>query len=312
MNPQRLHQSTSANIPPKLETHNDENSESYCSGLPEIKQFVPLDWIVPAQYQPRQYFDEDAMLQLTASVKEDGIIQPLLVRPIGEKYEIVTGERRYRAAIKAGLTSVPVTIQKLTDEQAVQCALVENLQREDLNPIEEVEGILQLLALKLKTDREAVISLLNQMANVKRGLTDNVVRNEERQIVEEMFATVGRFSPESFRTHRLPLLNLPDGIFEALRTGRIEYTKAKAIAKLKSESERMDLLEEAITQSLSFSQIREKIKAKKFPKERGLLQSRMETTYKKAKKSKVWENPAKCEKLESLLAEMEALLSEEE
>jgi ParB family transcriptional regulator, chromosome partitioning protein len=78
------------------------------------------------------------------------------------------------------------------------------------------------LAIKLKTDREAVISLLNQIANAKRMLTDNVVRNEEQQIIREVFATIGRFSLESFRTHRLPLLNLPDDVREALRKGRIE------------------------------------------------------------------------------------------
>lgn len=162
------------------------------------------------------------MQRLTASVTEHDILQPLLVRPVGDKYELVAGERRYKAATEAGLTEVPALVRKLANEEAMQYALVENLQREDLNSIEEVEGILQLLAIKLKTEREAVISLLNQIANAKRMLTDNVVRNEEQQIIREVFATIGRFSLESFRTHRLPLLNLPDDVREALRKGRIE------------------------------------------------------------------------------------------
>lgn len=276
-----------------------------------VPSTVALDKITLPSTQPRRYFDPGAMQSLVDSVKKDGILQPLLVRPVGDKYELVAGERRYRAAQEVGLTEVPVTVRDMSDEQAVQYALTENLQREDLNPVEEVEGILQLLAIKLETDREAVISLLNKLAKVKRGLADNVVRPEEQQVVEEVFAAIGRLSPESFRTHRLPLLNLPGDILEALRSGLLEYTKAKEIAKLESESERTALLEEAVARSLSLSQIRERVKAKKTPTERPPLEARIEATYKQIKKIKVWDNPQKREKLESLLAEMEALLTSE-
>lgn len=276
-----------------------------------VPSTVPLDKIALPSTQPRRYFDPQAMQSLVLSVKKDGILQPLLVRPVGGKYELVAGERRYRAAQEVGLTEVPVTVREMSDDQAVQYALTENLQREDLNPVEEVEGILQLLAIKLSTDREAVISLLNKLAKVKRGLADNVVRSEEQLLVEEVFAAIGRLSPESFRTHRLPLLNLPADILDALRSGRIEYTKAKEIAKLESSSERAALLEEAIAQSLSLSQIRERVKAKKTPTERPTLETRIEATYKQMKKLKLWDNPQKREKLESLLAEMEALLTSE-
>jgi len=275
-----------------------------------VPSTVTLEKITRPQTQPRRYFDPQAMQSLVESIKLDGILQPLLVRPVGEKYELVAGERRYKAAQEAGITEVPVTVRALTDEQAVQYALTENLQREDLNPVEEVEGILQLLALKLGTDQSAVISLLNKIAKMKRGLADNVVRPEEQQIVAEVFTALGRLSPESFRTHRLPLLNLPDNILEALRRGQIEYTKAKEIAKLESESERQALLEEASAQSLTLSQIRSRLKAVYPPTERAPLQTRMEATYKLAKKTKVWDNPNKRNKLESLLAELEALMAE--
>lgn len=271
---------------------------------------VPLDKITLPSTQPRRYFDPKAMQSLVESVKQDGILQPLLVRPVGDKYELVAGERRYKAAKSAELTEVPVTIRDLTNEQAVQYALTENLQREDLNPVEEVEGILQLLALKLGTDSSAAISLLNKRAKVQRGLADNVVRPEEQQIVEDVFTAIGRLSPESFRTHRLPLLNLPDDILSALRQGRIEYTKAKEIAKLELESEREKLLEEAIAQNLTLSQIRSQLKAFQPAAERESLQSRLEDTYKQVKKSKLWNHPKKRQKLESLLAEMEALMAE--
>jgi ParB family chromosome partitioning protein len=271
---------------------------------------VPLDKIILPSTQPRRYFDPKTMQSLVDSVKSDGILQPLLVRPVRDKYELVAGERRYKAAQSAGLTEVPVTVRQLTNEQAVQYALTENLQREDLNPVEEVEGILQLLALKLGTDSSDTISLLNKMAKVQRGLADNVVRQEEQQIVEDVFAAIGRLSPESFRAHRLPLLNLPDDILDALRQGQIEYTKAKEIAKLDSESERTKLLEDALAQNLTLSQIRERAKAFKSPTSGGEVQRRVEATYKQLKKSKVWDNPKKREKLESLLAEMEALMAE--
>lgn len=257
------------------------------------------------------HLDRVRVLQsLLESVKKDGILQPLLVRPVGDKYELVAGERRYRAALDAGLTQVPVTIRELSDEQALQFALTENLQREDLNPVEEVEGILQLLASSLGTDKSGVISLLNKIAKVQRGLADNVVRPESQQIVEDVFAAIGRLSPESFRTHRLPLLNLPNDILDALRQGRIEYTKAKEIAKLESEAERIKILESALAQNLTLSQIRERVKAFQPAAERESLQSRLEDTYKQVKKSKLWNHPKKRQKLESLLAEMEALMVE--
>jgi ParB family chromosome partitioning protein len=116
---------------------------------------------------------------------------------------------------------------------------------------------------------------------------------------------------ESFTSNRLPLLNLPADILEALRAGRIEYTKAKEIAKLESESSRQELLEEAIASSLSLSQIKERVKADQPPTEPPPLATRMTTTYQLAKKQKVWDDPKKRKKLESLLSQIEALLSKD-
>ena len=159
----------------------DEDEPTVRSTSPQTLQ---LDRIVTSATQPRRYFDPEKLEQLTQSVKEHGILEPLLVRSLpdnkedtspGEtpgvhdvRYELVAGERRYRAATAAGLTEVPVVIKELTDSEALQLALIENLQREDLNPIEETEGILQLLALKLESDTEGVISLLNQLANATK------------------------------------------------------------------------------------------------------------------------------------------------
>ena len=112
-------------------------------------QTVPLDSITLPPSQPRRYFDPVKMEQLIESVKAHGVLENLLIRPLPDKdssYELIAGERRYRAALSAGLKEVPVTIRSLSDEQALQISLVENLLREDLNPVEEIEGILQLTA----------------------------------------------------------------------------------------------------------------------------------------------------------------------
>ena len=274
-------------------------------------EFVTIGSICLPVEQPRRYFDPEKLESLVQSISEHGILEPLLVRPIeNSQYELVAGERRYRAAKIASLKEVPVVIKQLSESEALQIALVENLQREDLNPVEETEGILQLLTLKLKSDRERVISLLNQIANSKRGFTDNVVRNEEQQLIEEVFTNVGRLSFESFRTHRIPLLSLPQDILEPLRQGKIEYTKAKAIASLKDEETRKELMALAIAKSLSLREIKEEIKALKPQPQREEIFNRLDDTYKQVKKSKklILENSKKRKKLESLLGQIEKLL----
>jgi len=125
---------------------------------------IKLESIHLPKEQPRKYFDPQAQQKLTTSVQQNGILQPLLVRPLPiGGYELVAGERRYRAAQKVGLTEVPVVVRDLSDEQAYQLALIENLQREDLNPIEETEGILHLLAIRLGQDIESIPALLRQL-----------------------------------------------------------------------------------------------------------------------------------------------------
>jgi len=273
---------------------------------------VQLDKIVLPATQPRRYFDPQAMQSLVESVKQNGILQPLLVRPAGDKYELVAGERRYRAAQTADLTSVPVTVREMSDEQAVQYALTENLQREDLNPVEETEGTLQLLALRLGCETAQVSSVLYRMDNEAKGkITRNVSGNSEAEIVEKVFAELGKISWQSFVRTRLPLLKLPEEILSALRAGQIEYTKGKEIAKLTSKEERIELLEAAISLSLPLSEIQRQVKAKQPSVTPAPLQSRLEATYKQAKKSKVWDNPQKQKKLESLLKELEALMADE-
>ncbi len=207
-------------------------------------------------YQPRQYFDEKKLEELAQTIKAHGVLEPLLVRQLPRKnqYELVAGGRRYRAAKRAGLTEVPVIVRELNEEQALEIAIIENLQREDLNPVEETEGILHLLSKRLKLPWSEVSPLLHQLQKQVRGrAANNVIGSEKVEQVQGVFESLGLMEFDSFISNRLPLLNLPEDILEALRAGKIEYTKAKAIASVKDEAARTELLENAIANSLSLT-----------------------------------------------------------
>lgn len=276
-------------------------------------QSLPLARIHLPVRQPRRYFGTKAMESLVASIREHGILQPLLVRPLEHgDYELVAGERRYKAAQTLGLEEVPVVIHHLNERDAIQVALLENLQREDLNPVEETEAILQLLSSRLESSVEEVISLLHHVANLqKQGteLTNNVVRNQW-EIVEHIFAIVGRLTPDSFRSHRLPLLNLAKDILDALMKGELEYTKARTIALIKNEEQRRELLTETVQENLSVREIKKRIAAIQTPKSSvpNVLPNRMQEVYRRVKQAKVWEEPKKAKALEKLLGQIEALM----
>ncbi len=291
--------------------------QTYLASLPsEPETSLPLSWLTLAPFQPRQDFDEEKLKQLTASIKKHGILEPLLVRPLNAtQYQLVAGERRYRAAQLLGLESVPVVIRELNDDEALALSLVENLVREDLNPVEETEGILALLALELKMDSKAVVSLLHRMDNEQKGkATNNVIGSQQEQKLQEVFEGLGQ-GWQSFVNNRLPLLNLPKKLLSALRQGQIAYTKAKAMAAVKQEKERDHLLQEAIAAGLSLSEIKERVKKLNQTEasqrsKTATLKEQVEQTYRLLKKSKAWADPQKQKKLSRLLTQIEALLSD--
>jgi ParB family chromosome partitioning protein len=269
--------------------------------------------------QPRRYFDEHKLEELSRSIKELGILEPLLVRPLSSgDYELVAGERRLRAAQLAKLTDVPVVIREMDDTVTATVRLVENLQREDLNPIEETEGILELLAMRLEISTQEVISHLNKMRNVcdrykeeDSELRHNVMSHEHTRVIEELFSSLGRMGWESFIKNRLPLLNLPVDVLEVLHSGKLEYTKARAIARVKDEQQRKVLIESAINKNLSLTQINERIKAtKETAPARDSLKERYKQALPRLQKSQVWDNPKKQKMLEKLLATIETLIEE--
>ena len=176
---------------------------------------LKLSEIEPNRGQPRKNFDENALAQLADSIKQNGVLQPLLVRPIAgsENYQLVAGERRWRASRMAGLSEVPVVIKELGDEQVVAIALIENLQREDLNPVEEAEGY--------KT-------LMEQF-----NLTQ-----------DEVASKVGKSRPVI--ANSLRLLALPEKVLAMLQDGLITNGHARALLPLSDDKRMTELAQEII------------------------------------------------------------------
>jgi len=177
---------------------------------------LPLALIKPNPGQPRHIFDPEALEELAASIKEKGLLQPLLVRPKGDMYELIAGERRFRASQMAGLKEIPVLIRDISEREALEMALIENLQREDLNPIEEANGYKRLLEMDLT--QEAVA-----------------------QAVGKARVTV---------TNALRLLQLPPEVLKALEENKITAGHARALLML-PENRRVWGLSEVLSRHLN-------------------------------------------------------------
>lgn len=177
-----------------------------------------VEEVTPNRAQPRKEFDDAAIEELSASIKEKGIIQPLVVRNTDSGYEIIAGERRWRAAQRAGLTKVPIIIKEATDREVLELALIENLQREDLNPIEEASAYSQLIQ--------------------DFGLTH-----------EEVSSRIGK--DRSTITNQLRLLRLPEEAKQALVEGEISAGHARALLSIESDKTALQVLKAIIKQRLS-------------------------------------------------------------
>lgn len=281
------------------------------------KFFIPISSITLPTSQPRRYFDPQKLEQLVDSVRKHGVLENLLVRPLDQSnhYELVAGERRYRAAQEAGLTEVPVTVKSLNDTEALEVALIENLQREDLNPIDETEGIIQLLSIYLDNTTDEVISLLNRMLNeVKGKVTHNVMDNSQGKAIQAAFEGLGVMGWQSFATNRLPLLRLPEEILQSLRSGEIEYTKALVISRLKDKKDRARILRKAIKENLSLNEIKALINTHPKPtpaRHEVSIDSEVKETLTKFRRSKIWKNPKKEKQVRRILQQLDKLLTEE-
>jgi len=183
---------------------------------------VRLTELRPNPYQPRRVFDEDKLAELAQSIKEHGIIQPIIVRTAVRGYEIVAGERRWRAAKEAGLTDIPIVVRNFTDEEMNEIALIENLQREDLNPIEIAEAYLSLME--------------------KFDLTQDTLAKKVGQ-------------SRSHVANTLRLLNLPGEIREHVSRGTLSMGHARAILGLTDKQLQIQVAEKAIDEELSVREV---------------------------------------------------------
>jgi ParB family transcriptional regulator, chromosome partitioning protein len=174
---------------------------------------VPISQIEPNRYQPRTYFDEESLAGLTASIRELGVLQPILVRQVASnRYELVAGERRWRAAKRAGLQVIPVVMREITDELSLQHALVENLHRENLNPLEEAAGYQQLIEDFNLTQEEVA-----QRVGKSRSAVANLLRLFQLPPQVQKLVAEGRLSAG----HAKALLGTPDRAYQETLAQRI-------------------------------------------------------------------------------------------
>jgi ParB family chromosome partitioning protein len=191
---------------------------------------LPIDSITPNPRQPRKDFDDKALRDLSASLRQSGVLQPVVVRRLGDGYELVVGERRWRAAKLAGITRIPAVIREASDAESLELALVENLLREDLNPMEEAEAYQRLLA--------------------EFGWTQ-----------EELAQRVAR--DRSSVANCLRLLKLPELIQADLRAGRLTMGHARALLSLDSPADQLRLREQILAHSWSVRATEEGVQAKR-------------------------------------------------
>lgn len=198
-------------------------------------QRININEIKPNENQPRKVFDKEKIKELADSIKEHGVIQPIVVRKTNAGYEIVAGERRWRAAREAGLTEAPCIVRELTDEQNMLFAIIENMQREDLNPVEEAEGLERMIK--------------------SFGLTQ-----------EEVSKSVGKSRP--YITNSLRLLKLPAEVKDMMSQKQISAGHARALLNIGDEKKKIEIAKRIAKEGLSVRDI-EKLASEKQKTKRG-------------------------------------------
>lgn len=325
--------------------------------VPADEYLVPLEQIQRSNKNPRKSFNAVKMAQLTASVQKYGVLEPILLKPLASakepvRYELVFGERRYLAAEAAGLKEIrarvltPEEIQQWKEVDIAQIRLIENLNREDLNAVEETHAIVELLSLQLQIPAVEVprmlyrlhqqhrkrrsdgstashtgvgtapIGSLNEQLSQWMNSNDDAVMFERvLWEVEYAFEGLGRFSWQSFVQHRLPLLNLPIDVQNAIRAGQVPYSAGKLIARITDEHQRQSLLEEAVAAGWTREQIAEAVRSQLIPQSPDPksdldpaihFRATLQTTVNKLKKAKL--SPKKYVEAEKLLQQLLAIV----
>ena len=194
--------------------------------------YLYLDDIIPNRFQPREVFEERALKELAVSIKEHGVIQPIIVRNVNGKYEIIAGERRYKASAMAGLTKIPAIIRNLDDKESSKVALLENLQRRNLNPIEEARTYQKILELDALTQ-------------------------------EELAKTMGK--SQSAVSNKLRLLSLTDEVQDALLHEQISERHARSLLNVEDPQKQVELLNKVISTRMTVRELDEEIKGNNSP-----------------------------------------------
>ena len=192
--------------------------------------YLYLDDIIPNRFQPREVFDDQALKELAVSIREHGVIQPIIVRKVENKYEIIAGERRYKASTMAGLTKIPAIVKNLDDKESSKVALIENLQRKDLTPIEEARTYQKILELDDMTQ-------------------------------EQLAATMGK--TQSSVSNKLRLLELPEEIQEALLKEKISERHARSLLSIEDKNDQIKMMDKVITEKMTVRELDKEIKEMK-------------------------------------------------
>ena len=190
--------------------------------------YLDLDDIIPNRFQPREIFDDQALKELAVSIKEHGVIQPIIVRKVDNKYEIIAGERRYKASTMAGLTKIPAIVKNLDDKESSKVALIENLQRKDLTPIEEARTYQKIL-------------------EIDSDMTQ-----------EQLAANIGK--TQSSVSNKLRLLALPDEIQDALLKEKISERHARSLLNIEDKNDQIKMLEKIISEKLTVRDLDKEIR----------------------------------------------------
>lgn len=218
-------------IPSNVLDTNDNKQKS--DNIQKPDSIVDINKVEPNREQPRKYFDEDALLELSESIKQVGLLQPILVQDRESYYEIIAGERRWRACKLAGLKEIPVIIRKFTEQEIVEISIIENIQREDLNPIEEAMAYKRLLdEFNLKQDEVA----------------EKVSKNR---------TTI---------TNSLRLLKLCDEVRQMVIDGKLTTGHARAIISIEDPAEQTELAEKIFDEKMSVREVEKYIKSLNKPK----------------------------------------------
>jgi len=196
----------------------------------ETVRELPAEKIHPRKDQPRKKFDEDTMQELASSIREHGILQPVLVRPVENGYEIIAGERRWRAAKLAGLTHVPVVVRDIDDRQAAEISLIENIQRDDLTVVEEAKAY-RMLAEQFGYTQETIAEKIGK----SRAYVANTLR----------------------------ILNLPEEILQMLEKGELSAGHVRPLLALPTAEEQLAAAKEIVANKMTVRQVENKVKTKR-------------------------------------------------